>query len=494
MLNNSKSNIFKIILTFFLLNSCAVYSKSQEDTKTDSIENRIFRPGFKDFSISAAEVVGLNVGVHLFDRFALKADYAQVGLYNIKFNLKNGFVWDNDHFSTNLFWHPYHGSLYFTAARTNGLNFWQSVPYAVSGSLLWEYFGENEQPSINDLITTPIGGMAVGEISYRISNLLLDESTVGFERFARELLAGLASPMNFINRLMRGDVGRRKAAANGASKIPFLLHLSASNRSMTDLDDNRSNFNLLLSSQMVYGEHFINDVRRPYDFFMVNFDCNIAGNQPLISSANIIGLLWGQEYHKNKIDFLAGVFQHFDYYDSSPLKKGARQPFEFAEAASFGGGVMFAKQSKYSNNQYFIGSAYANIVILGASESDYYNVDNRNYNLGSGYSIKLNWMYVFSKRWHSGISINHYHLFTNNHQDSKTAEYDDSQHLSLKGNEGNASLSMISLDVNFIATKHLKISAQQRFYTRSTHYKYFPDIEKNATENRLSLTYMLFNK
>ena len=69
--------------------------------------------------------------MNCFDRFVLCEDFAKVNLSSIKENFKTGFVWDNDQFSTNLFAHPYHGGLYFNAARSNGLSFWESAPYAL---------------------------------------------------------------------------------------------------------------------------------------------------------------------------------------------------------------------------------------------------------------------------------------------------------------------------------------------------------------------------
>ncbi|MDR1654138.1 MAG: DUF3943 domain-containing protein [Prevotellaceae bacterium] len=476
----------------------AVSMLSQEKTDADSVAfsegNHLLKSTHKNYILPSVEVLGLNTGVYLFDRFVLKAQYAQVDCQSIKFNLRNGFVWDNDHFSTNLFWHPYHGSLYFNAARSNGLNFWQSIPYAIGGSLTWEYFGENKQPSINDLIATPIGGIAVGEMGYRVANIFIDQSATGLERIGRELIAGLTSPMTFVNRLISGDLWRYKPASDESMRRPpFLLNISVANRFLTDLNNNRSNFNMMLTTQIVYGEHFINDLRSPYDFFAGNIDLNIVGNQPLVSSASILGLIWGQEWHKKGSDFLTGVFQHFDYYDSKPLKNGAKQLFEFAETASFGGGLLYAKKQKNSDNYCLAGGAFANLVILGASESDWYNVKDRNYNLGTGYSIKINGTYFFSKQWYSGISMKYYHFFTGNRQAVKTEESVDMTSLNLKGNEGNARLAMISTDINFIATKHFKISANQQFYLRNTHYKYFPDVKTISTENKLILTYMLFD-
>ena len=72
---------------------------------------------------AAAETFGINVFVQCFDRFVLDADFAKINFKTIKHNFQHGFVWDNDQFSTNLFAHPYHGGLYFNAARSNGMSF-----------------------------------------------------------------------------------------------------------------------------------------------------------------------------------------------------------------------------------------------------------------------------------------------------------------------------------------------------------------------------------
>ena len=120
------------------------------------------------------ETVMTNVGVWSFDRFVMNEEFARINIHTIRSNVKNGFVWDNDQFSTNLFAHPYHGGLYFNTARSNGLSFWESVPYSFAGSLMWEVMAEREPPAINDLITTTCGGVALGEVTNRLSALVLD--------------------------------------------------------------------------------------------------------------------------------------------------------------------------------------------------------------------------------------------------------------------------------------------------------------------------------
>ena len=137
---------------------------------------------------AAAETFGMNVGVWAFDRYVMNEDFAKISIGSIRRNIKHGFVWDNDQFSTNLFAHPYHGNLYFNAARSNGLTFWESAPYAFAGSLMWEIAAEVEPPAINDLMATTLGGIALGEVTHRMSSLVLDDSKRGFSRFTREFL------------------------------------------------------------------------------------------------------------------------------------------------------------------------------------------------------------------------------------------------------------------------------------------------------------------
>ena len=158
----------------------------------------------KAFWRTAAEVAGFNVGLWAFDRYVLNGHYAYISWNTIKENFRHGFDWDNDHLNTNIFAHPYNGSLFYNAARSNGYNFWQSELFAIGGSAMWELFMECEYPSTNDIIATPIGGAALGEVFFRTSDMILDERASGGERFGRELAAFIISPMRGINRIITG--------------------------------------------------------------------------------------------------------------------------------------------------------------------------------------------------------------------------------------------------------------------------------------------------
>ena len=184
-----------------------------------------------------AEVTAINVGVQLFDRWALNSDFAQTTLRSLRHNFTDGMVWDNDFFITNMFAHPYHGNLYFNAARTNGLTFWESAPYSLLGSAMWEFLGETEPPAINDIIATTCGGMALGEMTHRLSLTVLDDRDHGFRRFLREAAAAIINPIQGIHRIISGDawhVKNRNYRYHDFNEIPVDMSFSVGWRYLAD--------------------------------------------------------------------------------------------------------------------------------------------------------------------------------------------------------------------------------------------------------------------
>jgi hypothetical protein len=77
-------------------------------------------------------------------------------------------VFDHDMFITNYIGHPYQGGFYYNTVRSQGATVLQSSLFCLGQTLLWEYGWEAglEQPSIQDLITTPLAGILVGELSH----------------------------------------------------------------------------------------------------------------------------------------------------------------------------------------------------------------------------------------------------------------------------------------------------------------------------------------
>lgn len=252
---------------------------------------------------------------------------------------------------------------------------------------------EVEPPAINDLIATTIGGIALGEMTHRLSSLVLDDSKRGFGRFTREFLGTLICPMRGINRMITGDMWKVKRSHykyHDYERIPIQFSISAGDRYLADNNYLfRGEHNPYLEFRAVYGNPFdkINDA--PYDYFTATATLGLSPNQPLISKINLLGKLWGVPLKTSTgMEMMFGVFQHFNYFDSEEIINGSgRIPYKISEAASVGPGIIykFPRMNSLVNLEQ---SVFLSAILLGGSLTDYYNVIDRNYNMGSGYSVK----------------------------------------------------------------------------------------------------------
>jgi hypothetical protein len=76
-------------------------------------------------------------------------------------------------------WRTDQGNNYFTSGRANGLSYYESAAVTAFGSGTWEYFGETNKASLNDFISTTLGGIALGEMFYRAGWLVRDTRATG---------------------------------------------------------------------------------------------------------------------------------------------------------------------------------------------------------------------------------------------------------------------------------------------------------------------------
>ena len=123
-------------------------------------------------------------------------------------NMEQGWVWDLDDFTVNQIGHPYQGSNYFNTGRANGLSFWESAAVTAFGSATWEYYGETNFPSLNDLINTTLGGIALGEMFHRTAWLVRNTRATGRGRLWSEIGATALDPVTGVNRFLHGDSSR----------------------------------------------------------------------------------------------------------------------------------------------------------------------------------------------------------------------------------------------------------------------------------------------
>ncbi|HEY3198891.1 MAG TPA: DUF3943 domain-containing protein [Nitrospirales bacterium] len=160
----------------------------------------------RSYIIPALEIIAYEFALNWYDRnyLADKQLYRTDGNTFWKHLTDSKWVIDDDQFKVNQFLHPYGGTVYYGLARSAGLNFWESFLYTAVGSFLWEIGGETTTPSINDQISTTLGGSFLGEPLFRMANLLLERGG-GTPGFWRELGAAIISPPTGFNRLVFGN-------------------------------------------------------------------------------------------------------------------------------------------------------------------------------------------------------------------------------------------------------------------------------------------------
>lgn len=447
--------------------------------------------------VAAAEVFGLNLAVWTFDRYVMKEDWAYINGHTIKHNFKKGPVWDTDQFTTNLFSHPYHGSLYFNAARSNGMNFWQSIPFSAGGSLMWEFFMENEPPSINDMLATTFGGVELGEITFRLSDIFIDDRATGGERIGREVIAGILSPMRALNRIMTGAAWKRRTTKGRIyPSVPVNFIVSIGPRFLAEQEHSKhGTTSLHLNFNINYGSPYDDEFYEPYEWFRFNAGLDFFSAQPILNQINAIGALWGKTvWEKEQQSLTAGVFQHFDFYNSE-LRSGSTlkvPPYRIAAPASAGGGLLYRNLGNDATKTDIYSEFYLNGVALGASLSDYMVLGERDYNLGSGYSVKGSAGIIYDKKLAFTFNLENYHIFTwkgyGHDIDWNTIDVHD---LNVQGDEGNARFSIFTLKLAYFLKEKWNLILTNRYFTRRTNYRHYPTVDSSTYDLMFTIGYRL---
>ncbi|MDE6554231.1 MAG: DUF3943 domain-containing protein [Muribaculaceae bacterium] len=435
----------------------------------------------KNFWRAGAEVFGLNMGLWAFDRYALQGHYAYISWETIKENFKHGFEWDNDHLNTNMFAHPYNGSMFYNAGRSNGFNYWQSELFAIGGSAMWELFMEREYPSTNDIIATPIGGAALGEVFYRASDLVLNDRATGGERIGREVAAFVLDPMRGITRIVTGQAWKKRATSGRRFGLPPIsIEASMGARYLAMIDTKGWRMGPAAEINIEYGDRFEESTKTPYDYFSFNVELQAISTQPLLSRIEIMGRLLSHELiDEQHINMNVGLYQHFDFFDSDTIRNEYNDelipetvPYKLGVPASAGGGTMV----RYipNNRMSLDGYAHINLVALAGVSTDFYRDYHRNYSWGMGFSVKAgaNWS-LSDDRLSVKVANQLYCIRTKNNfgsgQNWMLRPNGGMIHI-VGGDNGKTTFNHLEASVNYRLYRNLFLTGGLDLYTRHTHY------------------------
>jgi hypothetical protein len=282
----------------------------------------------KVFWITAGEIIALQIIPNYFNHHVADDTTAVLSWNSFKHNIETGFEWDPNNFNGNMFMHPYHGNVYYNAARSNGYSYWGSVPFAFAGSFIWEMFGENNRGAINDWVMTSLGGITIGEGLHRSATMLRDNTARGAGRAFREIGGFLLDPVGGFNRAFRGEMS--KVGPNPEDRFPSKLnsYLDIGSRVMgegrlRDADPATSYFALTL-----FHGNPMEDYKRPFDAFRLATQLN-GEDTTTFGLLQIWGVLFGTELRDdNKVKHIFTIDQMYDYANHRTYAVGG-QSFAF---------------------------------------------------------------------------------------------------------------------------------------------------------------------
>jgi hypothetical protein len=408
-----------------------------------------------------AKVTGANLFTFAIDRYLLNYEFSRVGFNSWKHTFQTGWEWDTDRFGMNFIIHPYSGSAFFNAARSSGYNFWESAPFALLGSLEWEYFGENTLPSYNDVINTPVNGIFLGEAIYRIGSDILDDRTTGWERFGRELSVAIMSPTRGFSRFTQGKMFRVTSEEVYQTE-PLNVTVSGGMRAVNEGTKFWTGpVNPWVDVMLDYGNPFEVRSRKPFDYFRVRLALTQGVGRKILDNVTGYGLLFGKNFQAGSLGMLVGGFQHFNYFDN--------KTFELATIA-FGPSII--SMLPVSRSSTLFTSAHIGLVPF-AGNSTFFGPDTsqvKDYNYGGGAEAKLESTLNLGS-WVNLTFVGYYfwvHTYV--------------------GNAGNHYIGLIKPRIGVKIFGYLSIGFEHQVYYSDRYTRDFGEYHQLRTEQKIILT------
>jgi Domain of unknown function (DUF3943) len=275
----------------------------------------------KSYLVPALEIPAFILLLNGFDRLAFadkeengKKIYASTPGTFWDHVVHGPWVFDKDAFDVNQLGHPYQGSIYYGLARSAGLGYWESLGFTFAGSLLWEWGGETTDPSINDQISTGIGGTFLGEPLFRIASLLLEGHAK--PGFWRELGAAVFSPPTGLNRQLFGErfsnvFPSHSPAVFWRVRVDWTINTTVSGQSSEDIEHNLAAADFAMSYGLPGQPGY--SYERPFDYFRFELETVARAGDP-VEEITTRGLLFGK-----KVDIgddyrgIWGLYGGYDY-------------------------------------------------------------------------------------------------------------------------------------------------------------------------------------
>jgi hypothetical protein len=143
-------------------------------------------PHYARATVELLGVLAIGTSYYWLNSDPNKQDWDYLDFRDRSFNVEVKF--DNNMFRTNFLLHPLAGTVSYWLARANGLDLYASATASILSSATFEFLLEwLEKPSVNDLLATPMGGIAAGEFFFHLGDYL--NSAFGRDNTMQRVLA-----------------------------------------------------------------------------------------------------------------------------------------------------------------------------------------------------------------------------------------------------------------------------------------------------------------
>ena len=381
----------------------------------------------------------VNAVVNRLNVWVLKDSLYEVTPHSWKTNLRRGWDFDTDDFMVNMLGHPYQGSMYYAGARDNGLGFWTGAPLTFFGSVVWEYFGETTQASINDLVDTGLGGIALGEMFHRVAATIRNNENGGSGRTLRELAALPFDPVGGLNRLVRGEWSRRGPNPSEHNPVGTVLRVGGGIGRVRGPDQPTSTSSILFAD-LKYGDAYVDTLRKPFDAFSARILLAPGHGdlEQLVGVGRITGTELGRsDSHRHQLE----LNQRFEYLNNGAIQFGA-QTLQLGVSSRVHIGGKFWLRTL----------AAADGIVLAAINAPGAGIGERNYDYGPGVGGTLT----------AGIE--------HNGTPYLVVQYQPAYVHTLNGAEANHFTAFSSIEANLPVTRNLGLVIHSTYYDRLSKY------------------------
>ncbi len=420
-------------------------------TLRDTFPEKIWRAGS---GLLAAEVTPW-----VFDKYILHADYANISLQSLGYNINpKNWDWDGDGFTTNQFAHPYHGSFYFNAFRTNGYNFWRSSLATVAGSYIWETAGENQAPAPNDLINTSFGGIVLGEMVFRLSNRISSNHFNGRKRKLSKILALAINPMNGLSRILNNGRNTMQADAfRDTTPVATEFDIGLRKFRANNIDNNIVFHGRV---KLAYGSVYQN-YKTPFSNIFINIEFG-NDDSSKINIVSVYGSLRGWKLEMNSnAKHMAMLSANYDFIKNEAF-------FYSAQSVRLSLYSLFERRPAIKINTLVGGG-----LILLSAVPDKYGYKGRYYDYcwGAGFNGSFN--ASFANRFFCGISYRGGWLKTTN------------------GNPSYYFLHTINGELRYRVLKNISVCTEPGYFSLKGFYRKYDNVNKPYPYIRISVRYSL---